>query len=223
MFKWFQKQDFATKATLVLLVVIVVLGIGTSRGEDIPKPVVDWIEKNVVKIYAGQGGGSGFFVAPDLVVTACHVTGPWKTVYISPEGYLNRYPAQVLACDEAADLALLRLYENKPKSEITYIAKENPETGKATYGSGYPIGLPLTIFDGHWQRPSSLGYMNSTHVVPGDSGSPLLILEDGKVQVVGVRVSMLKAGESKATEQVFPRIAFIKDVPDLRRFLHENT
>ena len=105
----------------------------------------------------------------------------------------------------------------------THIAEENPRAGKTTYGAGYPLGLHLFIVEGHWQRQQEHGYGNTAHVVPGDSGGPLVIWEDGLVKVVGVRTSMMEAGQSKEHSQLFPHLAFVEDVPTLRRFLDENT
>ena len=207
---------------IALFILLMFAPVQSVTAENIPQPVVDWMEANTVKVYVGTGTGSGFFINPTTVVTACHVAGKWKTIYISPEGTEERFPAQVVKCDEEADLAVLKLEDNLPETVHTVLAKENPRIGFTTYGGGFPLGLPLSIFEGHWQRQGSIGqsYMNSTHVVPGDSGGPLVIWEDGEVKIVGVRTGMYEAGPP-GNEQVFPNLSFIEDITILRPFLGE--
>ena len=205
------------------LALILCIATSVKAGGDIPITVVDWIEKNVVKVYTSKGRGTGFFIKPSMVITACHVTGSLKLVYVSPEGYLNTYPAAVLICDPVTDIALLQLYDGVPQTMPTQIAEENPRVGKITYGAGYPLGLPLTIVDGHWQRSGvEYRYGNTAHVAPGDSGGPLVIWEDELVKVVGLRTSMMGAGPSEEEQYLFPNLAFIVDVPTLRSFIDEN-
>lgn len=205
------------------LLLAILLFAGAVPAEDIPEPVVNWIESNVVKINTGDGGGSGFFISPTLVITACHVTYPFATVSLSPQGDTTSYPAVVKACDQDRDIALLELYGDLPDSMRTVIAEVNPKVGKTTYGSGYPLGLPLTLVHGHWQRDTKMGYLSTAPVISGDSGSPLLIWEDGEVKVVGVRTAVMMAGKTEDTAQMFPHLAFIQDVITLREFLNENT
>ena len=192
------------------------------KAQDIPTEVVDWMEANVVKIDIGQGTGSGFFINPNTVVTACHVANNWKTLYLEQKGNDKRYPAEVVACDEEADIALLKLEKELPDTLRTVIGEKNPRVGKTTYGGGYPLGLPLTIMYGHWQNkdPESNSIMNSAHVVPGDSGGPLVIWEDGEVKVVGVRTGMYRAGP-RGSSYIFPKLAFVEGLNLLRPFLGE--
>lgn len=210
---------FIRKAIIALVLCFALVRVDAAS---IPEPVVDWVESNVAKIFAGRGYGSGFFIAPDLLITACHVTMPWSTVYVSPEGDDTRYPAIVEVCDEEKDLALLRLYKGIPDSMATTIGTEIPRVGEQTYGSGYPVGLPLVIWAGHYQRRSLLdetSVIDTNHAIPGDSGSPLLIYKDGKVQVVGVRVAGLRAGPDQV---MFPNVAFVVPLDQLQEFLDEN-
>ena len=203
----------------LILALLLVFAAERVSSADIPKEVITWAESNVVSIVVGVGGsGSGFFVSPDTVVTACHVATGWESLYITHQG--TRYLTTIDKCDAEADLALLKLEGELPDTVRTVIAKENPRVGKLTYGTGYPLGLPLTVFEGHWQKqgPNTASYINTTHTVPGDSGSALVIWEDGQVKVVGVRTGMYEAGPP-GDKQVFPNLAFVEDVKALREFL----
>jgi len=224
MFKWLKKQDKTSLLTLVLLAAIVVLGVWLPRAEAeaLPQEIVEWTESNVVKVIVGaDSGGTAFFIDVDKLLTACHVVVNWNTVYIIKSD--TRYKAEVKACDEGSDLALLKLTEDIPDSLPTVIGVQDPDPGAIVYGSGHPFGLPLVTVPGHFQRLSPFAggqYMNTTHVMPGDSGGPLLVCIDGNVIVVGVRVSVLRLGKG-ANMVLFPNLGFHRGVVTINEFLGE--
>ena len=211
------------KTTLVALVILFASVIPAS-ADSIPEQVVSWFESNVVKIIVGRGTGSGFFVAPDTIVTACHVVEGWHGAMITQVDSTKRYATTIKACDTINDLAVLKVRDVILDSVYTELATKLPRVGEQTYGAGYPLGMPLLIVEGHWQRVSPYGkenYTNTTYTLPGDSGSPLVIWEDGLVKVVGVRVAMLEAGEPN-NQHLFPHISFIVPVTILQEFLDET-
>ena len=208
------------KAVLVLLLALF-LAPTQAGNTDIPRPVVEWVQANVVRVAVGfDGGGTGFFIGPDTLLTACHVVQGWQTIYIIKQDI--RYPAEVQACDTDSDLALLKLENDIPDSLLTVIAKENPETGVTVYGSGHPFGLPLNIVSGHFLGLGPFSnslYMNTGHIMPGDSGGPLLICDDyGQILVVGVRVSVLRLGQGE-NMVLFPNVGFHQDAVVINNFL----
>ena len=176
----------------------------------------------MIDIY--NGTGSGFFVEPNLVMTACHVVDGEKSIKVSKQGYLNWYVGTVQACDKDLDIAFVKLSQKVPGVTHTIFATASPKTGRQTYGGGYPFGLPLIITEGNWQRETPFGdgaIMDSTHMLPGDSGSPLVIWQDGEVRVVGIRTAVLRVGE-KDDKVLFPNIGFVRPPHMIQEFLHEN-
>ena len=223
MFKFWRNTVLVTG----ILALVLMFATVRVRADDIPEPVINWAEANVVDITLPNGGGSGWFYKHNIVITACHVVdNGGGAVLLSQEGSKVKYVAEVIACNKVLDLAILKLNGTFPDTLRTVLAKKNPRTGKTVYGTGYPVGLPLLIFDGHWQRKStweSGHYITSAHTLPGDSGSPLLIFKDGEVKVVGVRTGMLSVKKGKGLgDGLFPSIGFVVDLPVLRRFLNEN-
>ena len=176
---------------------------------DIPPPIMAWSEANVVKIHAGRYTGSGFFISPTQVITACHVVTPWIGVYISQEGSKVRYPASVEECDLEGDLALLELHGALPDTLTTEIIKYTPNPGRATYSTGYPTALPLIITEGHWQRQNNIpkhlkdSFIDTGHSINGNSGSPILVFKEGKVLVVSMREAVLVIGNQQYEDLTF--------------------
>jgi len=210
--------------SLVLVLALVFASVRSVPASDIPVEVIDWAESNTVMVYAGSGAGTAFFIEPTMLITACHVVTPWVGVYIRKSGEEKRYPAAVVRCDKDKDLALIQLMGDIPDSVRTIFRGDMPRQGLTTYAMGFPVRLPLMVWHGHWQKKGPFddySYMDTNHTMPGDSGSPLVIFEDGQVKVVGVRTSMLEAGGDD-TQQMFPQIAFITPLPTIKEFFKEN-
>jgi S1-C subfamily serine protease len=137
--------------------------------------------------------GSGFTVAPDLVVTNAHVVaGQQRTTVIRPDG--RRLRAQVTVFDPARDLALLVV----PGLGQTPLPLADGKVGTTAAVFGHPEGqIDLEISPaGIRQQVNALGpdlydvgvtrravYVLAAELAPGDSGAGLV---DAEGQVVGV-------------------------------------
>lgn len=136
--------------------------------------------------------GSGFVVAPDLVVTNAHVVaGEDETLLIRNDG--KKLRAEVVAFDSDRDLALLAA-SNIDRNPI---AMGNARIGTIGAVFGYPGGGPLELspfeirervtavgrdlYDSHQTRRNVL--VLAASLAPGDSGSALV---DPSGQLVGV-------------------------------------
>jgi len=216
--KWF--------TSLVAGIILTIAGCNTlptfAATGDIPPQIIAWAESNVVKVHAGRHIGSGFFISPTKIVTNCHVVAPWAGVYISKEGSDTLYRANVEVCNKEEDMALLELHDEIPDSLPTYIARDNPRTGQATYSTGYPTALPLIVTQGNWQRQNNLpenfkdSYIDTGHAINGNSGSPVLILQNGKVVVISVKEAVLNIGG-----QQFEDLTFVINPEKFRAFYDE--
>lgn len=183
----------------------------SSEG-DLPSPVVQWAETNVMQVETERGYGSGFWNDEATFITACHVvsrtvvtykaateTEPFTVidVFEVDEDVLIRswdgdeYIGKVISCDKETDLAIIKPTVNHPLDLTeTKIKLDLPERGRATYGPGFPLGNSLIITQGHWQGKSwfeNNNYIITSPTIFGDSGSPAVIVKDGKVEVVGLR------------------------------------
>jgi S1-C subfamily serine protease len=136
--------------------------------------------------------GSGFGVTRDHFVTNAHVVAGSDQLWVSFEGSLDRYPAQVVRIDPSLDIALL--YVAGANAPPLTLADALPTRGEQAAALGYTGGGQLRLIPGVVSRTlSALGrdiYGGSivpreiiemrVDVAPGDSGGPLL-LADGTV------------------------------------------
>lgn len=151
------------------------------------------------------GHGSGFAVAPDLVLTNAHVVAPLAEdstmrIGIVPSQGKSGYFAKIVAFSPKNDLALLRLSEKGSLAPATLF------TGPVTDGEDvYAVGYPGNVDQAQGLNPadlmsptppvktrgavsagrSSKGFDTILHTAPigsGNSGGPLL---DGCGRVIG--------------------------------------
>lgn len=136
--------------------------------------------------------GSGFYVAPELVVTNYHVISSFLD---TPESYqliakmgetLN--PLQVIAVDVVNDLALLKAPEHQ--GLLFSLAAKLPEQGEAVFSLGNPHGLGMVVVPGTYNGLKQQSFYPRLHVTgslnPGMSGGPSV---NAAGQVVGVNVA----------------------------------
>jgi len=232
------------KNLFILALILPILSCDTSPSNyDIPLPVVTWIQSNVWKVNRedGAGTGSGFWISDTQMITACHVAEGHK--YIQVEDNLKQYDLvlYVTVCDKEADLALLT-YRGRSafKPMKTIISDEDYRQGITTWGGGYSRGETLIITFGHLQLKDlepSIGRLTTTPTEKGASGSPLIVFEDGKIIVVGVRVAM-KASMSPVVEATpfglridpllfsntsISHMVYIKTCKAILKFIEENS
>jgi hypothetical protein len=149
--------------------------------------------------------GSGFAVAPNLVVTNAHVVaGQQRTTVVRPDG--RRLRAQVAVFDPERDLALLDV----PDLGQAPLPLANARIGTTVGVFGHPGGqAPLEISPAAIrQQVNALGpdlyqlgmtrrtvYVLAAELAPGDSGGGLV---DGDGQVVGVAFAISPDNPDKA-------------------------
>jgi len=136
--------------------------------------------------------GSGFFVAPDVFVTAHHVVKDGTGARIEGAGHVVYRAEGVVGVNREQDLVLLR---TTPASaaQLT-IAESPPAVGEKIAVYGAPLGLAGTLSTGivSAQSPSSRLQI-SAPISPGSSGSPVI---DARGSVVGVVVASRTAGQA---------------------------
>lgn len=163
-----------------------------------------------------KGYGTGFFVAPGLILTCAHVVKAVQAGSTTIEAYWNSqtYTAQITKSLPDLDLALLQVSLTNHPSVFLHKAAE---PYSKLYSFGYPDtnlhGEPTTFDSEGWtgDQPEQLKFKFG-QVRPGMSGSPLLNWQTGGicglVQVTRDRGSDL-GGKAILTETV------LKEFPQL--------
>jgi S1-C subfamily serine protease len=154
--------------------------------------------------------GTGFMVAPDLMVTAAHVVADASAISIRFGG--ASVEGAVLGFNELADLALIRLDAAVTGHEFQFQATD-PPIGTDVAALGFPRGESLTLTKGivsGLDRDVDFGsglignmLQTDTAINPGNSGGPLLNLE-GKV--TGVVSASKKNSEGMSYAVTAPRV-----------------
>lgn len=156
---------------------------------------------SVVRITRPDGAlGTGFvFFSPKHVATALHVVDLGRDVRVEfPGGRATR--AQVVAVDEAHDLAVLELAESSDATPL--VPRENVGVGAPVIAIGNPYGdlprfsreltglLNYSVSQGIVSAKSDAFIQTDAVLSPGNSGGPMLTC-DG--HVVGVADRLLDA------------------------------
>ncbi|MDQ0662556.1 serine protease Do [Arthrobacter ulcerisalmonis] len=155
--------------------------------------------------------GTGFLVAPDLVVTAAHVVDDAAAISVDFDG--TSVGGVILGFNELADLALVRLEAEAAGHQFQFQLSE-PPIGTEVAALGFPRGESLTLTRGvvsGLNRDVNFGsgvignmLQTDTAINPGNSGGPLLDL-NGKV--AGVVSATRKDSEGMAYAVTAPRVA----------------
>ncbi|KNH21734.1 peptidase S1 [Arthrobacter sp. ZBG10] len=156
--------------------------------------------------------GTGFLIAPDLVVTAAHVVDDASAISIAFGGEPS-VEGVVLGFNELADLALVRI--NRPVAGHQLQFQEaQPPIGTDVAALGFPLGEPLTLTRGIVSGldrevnfgSGRIGNMIQTDAAinPGNSGGPLL---DEQGFVTGIISAGTVGAEGMSYAVAAPRAA----------------
>ncbi len=143
------------------------------------------------------GSGTGFVVAPHLVLTNRHVVeGCTEIVIVDPKNRDKQLTAKVIASSEDPDLALLEC-EGLEAPAVT-LADQLPPRGEDIMCLGFPggslLGLALKSTKGSVISLGDEGldggnFLHSCIINPGNSGGPIV---DQTGRLVGVVVAIVK-------------------------------
>jgi len=163
--------------------------------------------------------GSGFFIAPDRVITNRHVIERAARVEIH---LLNgkKYPVKgVVAVDGEGDLALLAVDVPKELAVPIPFVRAVPQEGESIVVIGNPYGLEGSVSNGIVSAVREIaGYGKiiqiTASISPGSSGSPVVNMAG---QVIGV--ATLQAAEGQNLNFAVPaeRISQLK-ISDVQTF-----
>ncbi|MEP6925816.1 MAG: trypsin-like peptidase domain-containing protein [Pyrinomonadaceae bacterium] len=158
--------------------------------------------------------GSGFFVAPDKIITNRHVIENASRVEIRLVNGKTYSSNGVLAIDGEGDLALLQI--SVPSDQAVpvplSIEKSTPQEGESIVVIGNPYGLEGSVSNGIVSAVRDIaGYGRIIQITapisPGSSGSPVVNMRG---EVIGI--ATLQAAEGQSLNFAVPasRIAALK-------------
>lgn len=191
-------------------------------GEDRPAELTDLLEAATVRLVQGGSRGTGFFVAPGLVLTCGHVVQQEAPVEcwrgeVRRRGRVverlvedPRYPGE-----RYPDVALLEVEDTAHPCALLGGAVE---LGDELYAYGYsdqaPGGDPVTLeLEGRSESPARLK-LKAGQVRPGMSGAPILNLRTG---VVCGMASISRDRGSALGARGVPADVVLERLPDVAR------
>jgi eukaryotic-like serine/threonine-protein kinase len=170
-----------------------------------------------VSIPDKAGHGTGFFVAPGLVLTCAHVVKAAQSNTSSVEVYWNSqtHTAHVTTCQSNPDLAVLHV--DLTDHPCALLDEEAPRSRDPLQSYGYPDNYPegdtLTAqYEGLTQDKLPLLKFKEGQVRPGLSGGPLLNERTGKV--CGI-IQRSRDRESNLGGRAIPVATVFKVLPEL--------
>jgi S1-C subfamily serine protease len=141
----------------------------------------------VVRVEASDRFGSGFFVAPDTIVTNAHVVGGNSTVTIRrTDGKTTAAHVETTAPE--FDIAIMRVLNPEPQQPTLPMGSGmNARAGQEIVALGTPLGLQNTVTRGIVSAVREVGgvtlVQTDAAINPGNSGGPLL---DRTGAVIGI-------------------------------------
>lgn len=217
---------FAAKIkSLSLFLACFVCFAGTLNAQDFLPDLVKRIKPSAVAIETFDSKdntvarGSGFFIAPDRIITNRHVIERSTRVEIHLlDG--KKFPVRgVLAVDGEGDLALLQVDVPKALAIPLPIVRAVPQEGESIVVIGNPYGLEGSVSNGIVSAVREIsGYGKiiqiTASISPGSSGSPVVNMAG---QVIGI--ATLQAAEGQNLNFAVPaeRISQLR-INDLQSF-----
>lgn len=193
-----------TAIPILFLAAIVAAFALPARAQDFLPELVRQVKPSSVAIetFDSRGvsisRGSGFFIAPDRIITNRHVIERSSRVEIHLVDGKKFIVRGVLAIDGEGDLALLKV-EVPPAFAIPLpIGRTVPQEGESVVVVGNPFGLEGSVSNGIVSAVREIpGYGRIIQITapisPGSSGSPVVNMYG---QVVGVATLQAAEGQS---------------------------
>jgi S1-C subfamily serine protease len=157
----------------------------TAAGfEDVAERAI----RAVVRVETGGHTGSGFFVAPDTVLTNAHVVpGAWSVTIRRFDG--STRAANVVASSSEVDIAVLRVLNPDGSQQVLPVGSAaRVRSGQEVIAVGSPLGvLQSSVTRGIVSAVRAVGgvtlVQTDAAINPGNSGGPLVTREG---DVIGI-------------------------------------
>ncbi|MDQ3818184.1 MAG: tetratricopeptide repeat protein [Acidobacteriota bacterium] len=188
---------------LALFFLCVIAPQANAQDDALPE-LVKRIKPSVVAIvtYDAKGQrlsrGSGFFTAPDRLVTNRHVLEGAYKAEIHTVNDLTYNVKGVLGVDGEGDIALLQVEIPPSVARPLTVVRTSPQEGESIVVIGNPLGLEGSISNGIVSAVRDIPNFGriiqiTAPISPGSSGSPVINMRG---EVVGVATLQLADGQS---------------------------
>jgi S1-C subfamily serine protease len=150
----------------------------------------------VVRIETSAGFGTGFFVAPDTILTNAHVVGGASSVTIKqPDGTTDRGRVDVTATE--LDIAIVHVVSPNAGHPVLLMGSGvTARPGQEVIALGTPLGLQNTVTRGIVSAVREVGKITLVQtdaaINPGNSGGPLL---NRAGQVIGITTMSTRSAQ----------------------------
>jgi WD40 repeat protein len=186
-------------------------------------PLEELLQKCTVKITVPDGWGTGFFVAPGLILTCAHVVRKAANLQVTVF-----YPAQQQSLSaivkakaddgKTLDLALVELSESLPDHPCVLLDEEAIDIEQKLFSYGYLKSYPnaapvLAVHEGLTGDTPPLLKLQGAQIEPGISGAALLNLNTNKV------CGMIKETRNRLSDlggSAIPTWVILEQFPELR-------
>ncbi len=151
----------------------------------------------VAFVQAGQARGTGFFIAPDRVLTNAHVVGSYAVVQLQVGD--ARYEARVGTLSQGTDLAVLHVVNPSPTQPTLRLGSVGQaRVGEEVIAVGSALGvLSNTVTRGIVSAVRQVGpvtlIQTDAAINPGNSGGPLISRAGLVIGVNSLRVAQQTA------------------------------
>jgi len=170
----------------------------TPTSDEIPATLEELVSRAmpaVVRIEAGGGFGSGFFIRRNTILTNVHVvTTNYSVTVRMPDG--RTLSARVDTTAPELDIAVLRLNDSPPDNQpvLTMGTVARARQGQDVVVLGTPLGLQNTVTRGIVSAIRQIGAVTLVQtdaaVNPGNSGGPVL---DRQGHVIGIATMSVRS------------------------------
>jgi len=164
---------------------------------DTPTPAPGIEQLGVFQIFTGGGTGTGFLIAPNLLMTNCHVVAPYRKVGVELRDK-RRVVGTVRRIHPRRDLAIVERGAELDEAVLAVARSEGLRSQQKVSIIGFPVGLPLSLTEGVISHPRQL--LDEQHFVqtdaainPGNSGGPII---DADRNVVAVTTCKLTSADN---------------------------
>lgn len=204
--------------------IVLVVGAFALMLHDGPKPSsVDIYKANVVKLSAMGGHGTGVYISPTHILTACHVVNAADAFVVTRlVGEVEARAVPIDQCNVDFDIGLLKVAT--PNEDFIPIEVGTSYLGQKVHSGGWGRGFFSfkQAFASllHSDDTGNLRWLTSFTVNPGDSGSP--VFNDDN-ELVGI-LSASRAYQSIAPYggvviDTFPNASLTSPSQNIKTFL----